>query len=816
MIVTRARRAAVVFTSALLLAACGGGSSDGQASGPADGNTAVAETGTLIDSPVAGIGYRTQTQSGVTDANGNYRYLPGETVTFFVGNVTLPPVPAKGTVTPFDLANSSDTNHQIALNIAAFLQSLDSDANPANGITIPEQAAGLATGGIDFNVPASSFGQNTNLRNLVRDANPGARLPVDADTARDHLLSTVRNLPATGKGALAPTARASATPASAQVGQTIVLLSEGSEDLNGDALQYQWGIVSKPDGSQAALSSVSDAQTMLTVDVAGTYTIGLTVNDGTLASAASTVSVAVSNPPPAATLSTLSTTMLPVAMAVGGTHALNAVATYSDGATADVTTQVTWTSSAPGIATVDAHTGLVTAVAVGSAQIGASLNGVHAAPGTVDVLALAAPTLHRPVSGAGTVSLSWTPVANATSYNLYWAENTPGISSGSNRIENVQPGYQHSGLTGGKAYFYRVAAVLGNAEMPSNEVFSFVYGAGQPSGTFSLAAPLPSRRDDSAPTLLNNGKILLVGHLGDNTLPALLFDPSNNTYEQVASPTGRLWGKSTATELLNGKVLIAGGHIFQSTGMGLIEELTDETYLYDPTTNSIISGPPFPAPVYDHSAVRLADGRVFFTGGQTNGGRSASSHFYDPVTNAFTSGPDMASVRIGHQSIALRDGRVFIFGGQNANGFDASATLYDPATNSFASAGSTAVTTNEVRAVELGDGRILIAGNVLPSGLIQQRAQIFDPTNDSITNATAPTLRHRDGALARLPDGRALYAGGNTGSPVLGGEVFDPVTLSFSTTGSLISAVNWASAVTAHDGRVYFFGWTLAVNVYGP
>jgi uncharacterized protein YjdB len=52
--------------------------------------------------------------------------------------------------------------------------------------------------------------------------------------------------------------------------------------------------------------------------------------------------------------------------------------TFSDGTTADISSQVTWTSSAPAVAEIEATSGRLTALAQGSASISAALGGVSA------------------------------------------------------------------------------------------------------------------------------------------------------------------------------------------------------------------------------------------------------------------------------------------------------------------------------------------------------------------------------------------------------------------------------------------------------
>ena len=64
-----------------------------------------------------------------------------------------------------------------------------------------------------------------------------------------------------------------------------------SSDPDGNPLTYAWSITSAPTGSTATLTNPTSATPSLTPDVAGTYTIRLIVNDGTLSSAPDTVTV---------------------------------------------------------------------------------------------------------------------------------------------------------------------------------------------------------------------------------------------------------------------------------------------------------------------------------------------------------------------------------------------------------------------------------------------------------------------------------------------------------------------------------------------
>ena len=77
------------------------------------------------------------------------------------------------------------------------------------------------------------------------------------------------------------------------VGQTVYLDGSASIDADGDALSFAWSIVSKPSGSQAALSDASTEKPTFAADASGTYMVQLVVSDGVTNSTPSEVVVAV-------------------------------------------------------------------------------------------------------------------------------------------------------------------------------------------------------------------------------------------------------------------------------------------------------------------------------------------------------------------------------------------------------------------------------------------------------------------------------------------------------------------------------------------
>ena len=130
--------------------------------------------GSFVFGPVEGLEYRSSIYTGITDPKGSFSFAPGESVTFFIGNVMLGKVPAKPIMSPLDLvADAVDENHQAVINIARFLLFLDIDDNFDNGIYISSEVrSALASAQyINFNQTAEDFINDLNLKALVKELN---------------------------------------------------------------------------------------------------------------------------------------------------------------------------------------------------------------------------------------------------------------------------------------------------------------------------------------------------------------------------------------------------------------------------------------------------------------------------------------------------------------------------------------------------------------------------------------------------------------------------------------------------------------------
>jgi len=173
-------------TLVLLLAGCDEECVDG---------VCVPVNGYYYDSLVTGVSYESSsaegpTQRGVTgedDDPGRFRYLEGDTVSFFLGDTILGETEAKERVTPFDLAGvdeeavggcdvsgalpNDEDPFRVVHNLAVLLQTLDADGDPSEGIEIEAEVATLFNGiDLELDQPWADFQTDADLGAILEEA----------------------------------------------------------------------------------------------------------------------------------------------------------------------------------------------------------------------------------------------------------------------------------------------------------------------------------------------------------------------------------------------------------------------------------------------------------------------------------------------------------------------------------------------------------------------------------------------------------------------------------------------------------------------
>ena len=283
----------------------------------------------------------------------------------------------------------------------------------------------------------------------------------------------------------------------------------------------------------------------------------------------------------------------------------------------------------------------------------------------------------------------------------------------------------------------------------------------------------------------------------------------------------------TATLLASGKVLVVGG----SNGgncTSIDVDTLGSAELYDPATGlwTITAG--LKQPRTNHTATLLSSGLVLVVGGEVaSGGRFhaiGTAELYDPVARNWSSTGSLVAQRAYHTATLLQDGKVLVTGGCcGASGALASAELYDPATGAWSGTGNLVTGRYWHTATRLRNGNVLVAGGLLnaaPTMGQYQSAELYDPVSGAWMATGELNHDHSQHTATLLPDGRVLVASGDNPYDDYGGapgtaEVYDPMTATWSDTGSLRVIRNGHTATLLPGGKVLVAGGVYFSSVNG-
>ena len=214
---------------------------------------------------------------------------------------------------------------------------------------------------------------------------------------------------------------------------------------------------------------------------------------------------------------------------------------------------------------------------------------------------------------------------------------------------------------------------------------------------FTTTGSMTEARIGHTATLLNVaavanfGKVLIVGSFGST---AELYDPAVGTFTATgamtqarASPTATLLETGSAKL---GSVLIVGGNSVAGDPTAELYNPATGTFSATGSANILRAG---------HTATQLLDGRVLIAGGGTE-----TAELYDPTSGTFTPTGSMTSVRTSATATRLQDGSVLIFGvGVAAELYDANAGTFSlVGTNQFFPRGETASLRHDGSALAAG------------------------------------------------------------------------------------------------------------------
>ncbi len=311
---------------------------------------------------------------------------------------------------------------------------------------------------------------------------------------------------------------------------------------------------------------------------------------------------------------------------------------------------------------------------------------------------------------------------------------------------------------------------------------------------FSPTGAMQAPRAGHTATLLANGEVLIAGGMSQagGVITSELFDPTTGRFATTgalqvarATHTATLLCDLATPPCADPKVLIVSG------------ESTGSAELYDPTAGTFtLTVGSLATARWNHTATRLLSGKVLIAGGSDGVSTFASAELFDPASGTFsaTTAP-MASARLGHTATLLPDGRVLIAGGGNAGHLDP-AELYDPVANTFSTVPSPmTVARTWHTATLLPGGKVLIAGGATASNgfAAATAAELYDPAAvapaASFTATGALVTPRSYHTAVRLPSGQVLIVGGlyllAPGQGLQHAELYDPVSGRFTSTGGM-------------------------------
>jgi N-acetylneuraminic acid mutarotase len=172
-------------------------------------------------------------------------------------------------------------------------------------------------------------------------------------------------------------------------------------------------------------------------------------------------------------------------------------------------------------------------------------------------------------------------------------------------------------------------------------------------------------------TVLQSGKVIVTANL----LPVAysqIFDPAAGTWSNGSNMNNLHLLGATATLLSDGRVLVAGGTTAPQSGMPM-----SVPEIYDPVANSWSLAGTMGTGRVGHTATLLLSGNVLVAGGFVYTGPSlASTELYDPSTNTWSPGTNMTTPRDHQGAVLLPPGQVFVTGGTNQGAALLSSELY--------------------------------------------------------------------------------------------------------------------------------------------
>jgi hypothetical protein len=310
--------------------------------------------------------------------------------------------------------------------------------------------------------------------------------------------------------------------------------------------------------------------------------------------------------------------------------------------------------------------------------------------------------------------------------------------------------------------------------------------------------------------MLHTGQVLLFSSPFNSVgSDAVLYDPVAGKVTNIALTYQRDIFCGGNTVLPDGRVFVAGGHIYQGTL--LATQGVANTTLFDPASNAWTEGPTMDVARWYPTAMLASDGTVRVFGGTVNTGANAITvDAYDPSTNNLTTLPASAD-----KAMSTYPRMKLTTDGRMAFTNFATTRFFHPATASWTNGpklNSAGRGVSDTSVLLPGLNKIMEIGGTV-SGVATNTVEILDLSASTPSwQYTAPMSFARGwGNSVLLADGTVLAVGGGTSGsyngPISTPELYDPVAATWTQMAAQAAPRMYHStAVLLPDGRVLSAG----------
>jgi N-acetylneuraminic acid mutarotase len=190
---------------------------------------------------------------------------------------------------------------------------------------------------------------------------------------------------------------------------------------------------------------------------------------------------------------------------------------------------------------------------------------------------------------------------------------------------------------------------------------------------------------------------------------------------------------------------------------------------------------------------------------------------HSQTQGAWVSTANMSASHVLGAQAALANGKVLIAGGSDGVNILSSAELFNPATSKWTLTGSMAAAREEATVVVLSNGKVLIAGGVGTGNVVLATAELYDPVKGTWSAAGTLSTARAGHTATLLKSGEVLVAGGcaatDCSTKPAAAELYNPVTNTWSTTGSLGTARFGHTAGLLPSGKVLVVGGSSGLSL---